>query len=586
MPTPPSFKEIEGADQWHTAQPGDGVMKGKWWEIYNDADLNALEEKVSVSNYNVKELEAVFRESVALIAVSRSGYYPTLSTDPSISQSDRGGNGSGGKGVASTTFSLPFSVSWVPDLWNRVGLAVDVANANAQLSAANLENLRLSLQAALADDYFLLRGNDAQADLLRDNIRIYQDYLKLTNDRFNGGVAALSDVALAESQLYQTQAQEIDLRTQRGQYEHAIAVIAGQAPAGFSILHALTVEFPTTYGAVGQAYNASFNAFGGVAPYNFAITQGSLPPGLTLNPATGAITGTPTTEVDAPAPNSTTPAQTITVTVTDSATPRHTASSVGGVYVAAAPDPNNPGTTDQPPISSQPAIDYSSLAPPAIPLGVPSTLLQRRPDIAAAERNVAAANANIGIARTAWYPSLTLGATAGLSSGSLLNLLTWGSRVWTAGPSLAQTIFDAGKRRAQLRQAEAVYDAQANTYRETILSAFQQVEDNLIALHTLAEEASVQAKAVASSSRSLDLEIARYKAGTDSALNVITTQQIELSAARTAVTLHQDRMTASVGLILALGGGWDDSTLPTPAQLKSPDAADPTKTGNVAQPKQ
>ena len=586
MPTPPAYQGVQGSEPWQIATPGDGVMKGKWWEIYNDADLNALEEKISVSNYNVKELEAEFRESVALIAGARAGYYPTLSTAPSISQSDRGANSGGGKGGSSTTFSLPFSVSWVPDLWNRVGLAVDLANANAQLSAANLENLRLSLQATLADDYFSLRGNDAQGDLLRDNIRIYQDYLKLTNDRYNGGVAALSDVALAETQLYSTQAQEIDLRTQRAQFEHAIAVITGQAPSGFSILHALTVEFSTTYGVVGQPYNASFITIGGVAPYNFSITQGTLPAGLALNPATGAITGTPTAEVDAPAPNSNVPPQTLTVTVADSATPRHTATAVGGVYVAAAPDAANPGTTDQPPISSMPPIDYSSLAPPPIPIGIPSTLLQRRPDIAGAERSAAAANVNIGIARTAWYPSLTLGATAGLSSGSLLNLLTWGSRVWTAGPSLAQTILDFGKRRAQLHQTEEAYDAQANAYRETVLSAFQQVEDNLSALRTLAEEAAMQEKAVAASSRSLDLEIARYKAGTDSALNVITTQQIELTNARTAVTLHYDRMTASVGLILALGGGWDDSTLPTPAQLKSPDAADSTKTVNVAQPKQ
>ena len=197
---------------------------------------------------------------------------------------------------------------------------------------------------------------------------------------------------------------------------------------------------------------------------------------------------------------------------------------------------------------------------------------------------MAAANAAIGLARTAWYPQLTLGATAGLQSGSLLNLLTWGSRTWSVGPSLAQTIFDAGKRRAQLRESMAAYDAQANAYRQTVLSAFQQVEDNLSALRVLAQEAQQQALAVDASVKSLNLEIERYRAGTDSYLNVITTQQIELTNARTAVTLHQERLTAAVNLILALGGGWDNSALPQPDQLRSADMADPAKTVNVAQP--
>ena len=197
---------------------------------------------------------------------------------------------------------------------------------------------------------------------------------------------------------------------------------------------------------------------------------------------------------------------------------------------------------------------------------------------------MASANANIGLARTAWYPELTLGASAGVTSGSLLNLLTWGSRVWSVGPSLAQTIFDAGKRRAQLRQTVAAYDATVAGYRQTVLSAFQQVEDSLSTLQILAQEAEQQAKAVDASVKSLNLEIERYRAGTDSALNVITTQQIELSNARTAVSLHQERMTTSVNLILALGGGWDQSALPTPGQLRTGGLEDPAKTETVAQP--
>lgn len=468
MQTPAAFKGMADSAQWKTATPGDGILKGKWWEIFGDPELNHLEEQVAVSNYSVKQLEAEFRESLALIAVSRSGYYPTVTTSPSISQSDRGPNGGGAPGHGtSSSFEPIFGASWVPDLWNRVGLAVQNANAATQVTAANLENLRLSLQATLAIDYFELRGDDEQLDLLNKNIDIYKTYLDLTNNRFTGGVAAKSDVYLAQTQLYQTQAQAIDLGVTRNEYEHAIAVLTGQPPAQFSIA--------------------------------------SIP---------GKISG----------------------------------------------------------------------APPSIPVGVPSTLLERRPDIAAAERNAAAANASIGIARTAWYPTLTLSGSPGLLSGSLLNLLTWGSRYWTAGPSLAQTIFDAGKRKAQLRQALAAYDANADAYRETVLAAFQQVEDGLSTLRVLAEEAQTQQLAVDASEKSLDLEMERYKAGTDSYLNVITTQQIELSNERTAVSLRQERLTAAVNLILALGGGWDAAALPTDDQLKSHDLEDPAKAINVALP--
>lgn len=465
---PAAFKELAGSEQWKTATPGDGVLKGKWWEIYGDPQLNALEEKISVSNNTVKQQEAAFRESIALIAISRTGYYPTVTTGPLISQSDRGPNAGGAPGHgASASFQTPFAVSWVPDLWNRVGLAVESSNAAAQISAATLENLRLSLQATLAIDYFAILDNDMQQALLQSNIGIYQQYLELTNNRFNGGVAAKSDVYLAQTQLYGTQAQAVDLGVQRHQFEHAIAVLTGQAPADFS------------------------------------LPAGKIADGL----------------------------------------------------------------------------------PPAIPVGVPSTLLERRPDIASAERAVAVANTNIGLAKTAWYPSLTLGLTSGLSSGSLLNLLTWSSRVWTVGPTLAQTIFDAGKRKAALREAQEAYDANAAGYRQTVLSAFQQVEDNLSTLRTLAEEASIQAKAVEAAKLSLDLELERYKAGTDSYLNVITTQTIALNDERTAVTLLQQRMSASVNLILALGGGWDASALPTPAEMKGQNLEDPAKATAVAQPK-
>ena len=461
---PPAYGELAGSDQWKTAAPADANLKGKWWEIFGDAQLNALEEKVSTNNYSVKQLEAQFRESVETIDINRTGYYPTVSTSPAITQGDRGAHG-GGVGGTSSSFSLPFTASWVPDLWNRVGLSIQAANANAQLSAADLENIRLSLQGALAVDYFSLLDTDMQLAVLQQNISIYQDYLKLTNDRFNGGVASKTDVLLAQTQLLSTQAQATDLGVARHQFEHAIAVITGRAPAGFSI-----------------------------------------PSGKIASP------------------------------------------------------------------------------PPTIPVAVPAALLERRPDIAAQERAVMAANVNIGIARTAWYPTLTLSGTAGLSSGSLLNLLSWGSRVWSAGPVLAQTLFDAGRRKAVLRQSVDAYDAQAASYQETVLSAFQQVEDNLSSLKILAVEADQQAQAVDVGNQSLVLETERYKAGTDSYLNVITTQTITLNNERTAVSLLGRQMTSAVDLIMALGGGWDQSTLPTGDQLKSADLKDPTKTVNVAQP--
>jgi NodT family efflux transporter outer membrane factor (OMF) lipoprotein len=463
--SPPAFGELAGSDQWKTATPGDGLLKGKWWEIFGDAQLNALEEKVSTNNYSVKQLEAQFRQSVEAIDINRTGYYPTVSSSPAITQGDRGSHG-GGVGGTTSSFSLPFTASWVPDLWNRVGLSVQSANAAAQLSAADLENIRLSLQGSLANDYFSLLTSDMQLAVLNENIKIYQDYLQLTNDRFNGGVASKTDVLLAQTQLLTTQAQATDLAVSRHQLEHAIAVLIGQAPAMFSI---------------------------------------------------------PAGKIDNP--------------------------------------------------------------PPPIPISVPSSLLERRPDIAAEERVVMGANTAIGIARVAWYPTLSLSGTAGLSSGSLLNLLSWGSRVWSAGPVLAQTLFDAGRRKAVLRQAQDNYDAVAASYQQTVLSAFQQVEDNLSTLRILADEATTQAQAVDVGNQSLTLELERYKAGTDSALNVITTQTITLNNERTAVALLGRRMSAAVDLILALGGGWDLSTLPTDDQLKSPDMKDPAKTVNIAQPK-
>jgi NodT family efflux transporter outer membrane factor (OMF) lipoprotein len=464
VPAPPAFRELAGNDQWKTATPSDGMLKGRWWEIFNDPQLNRLEERIAVDNFNVKLAEAQFRQARAIILQNHANYYPSIGSSPAISQSDRGLNGSG-RGTAQT-FQLPFTASWEPDLWGRVRMAVENSVDNAQVFAADLENVRLSLQATLALDYFILLANDMQLDLLNNTIANYQKNLTLTMNRFNGGVASKADVTLAQTQLYTTQAQATDLDVNRYQLEHAIAVLTGEVPS------------------------------------NLSIPRGKI-----------------------------------------------------------------------------------ATLPPPIPVAVPSQLLERRPDIAAQERLIAAANANLGIAKVAFYPTLTLSATAGLSTTGLQNLLTYGSRLWSVGPALSQTLFDFGRRDARVEQVQASYDVAVAAYRQTVLTAFQQVEDNLSTLRVLAKEAEEQAAAITAAQQALQLETERYKAGTDSYLNVITTQNLALADERAAVTILQRRMTSAVNLILALGGGWDSSTLPTADQLRTIQMGDPANTIKVAQPK-
>jgi NodT family efflux transporter outer membrane factor (OMF) lipoprotein len=457
--TPPAFKEFTGNDEWKMAEPSDGFIRGKWWEIFEDPQLNALEEQVNINNQNVKQAEAQFRQARALIVGAYANYYPTIGSSPSITQSDSG------RAPHTASFSLPLSASWEPDLWGRVRLAVENAADNAQVSAADLENVRLAAQALLATDYFLIAASDMQTAVLKNTIEAYQKNLDLTNNRYNGGVASKSDVTLAQTQLAGAKAQATDLKIGRAQDEHAIAMLTGQAPASLSI----------------------------------------------------------------------------------------TAAQING-----------------PPL--------------AIPLVVPSKLLERRPDIAASERQVAAANANIGIAQTAYYPTLTLSASAGFASTSLQTLFNYASRSWSAGPGISETLFDFGRRGAVLQGDIAAYDSTVAGYRQTVLAAFQEVEDDLASLRYLAEEAQQQQEAVTAAEISLALEIDRYKAGTDSYLNVITTQTIALTDEQTAVTLLQRRMTAAVDLVKAMGGGWDASTLPSLDQMRSKQMADPKSTPKVAQP--
>jgi NodT family efflux transporter outer membrane factor (OMF) lipoprotein len=446
-PVPQEFKEAQG---WKPAQPNDSAIRGKWWEVYNDPALNALEEQISVTNQNVLALEAQFREARDVVRVTRSNLFPTVSAGPSIVNSQSSATLYGGASALNrlvqqrTTYDLPFDISYQVDIWGSIRRSINANVATAQATAAQLENARLTYQAALAQDYFELHGLDGDQDLLERTAKSYEDYLQLTKDRFDAGVASDADVAQAETQLETTRAELVDLGVARAQFEHAIAVLTGRPPTGFSL------------------------------------------PRLVL-----------------------------------------------------------------------------STPPPAIPISVPSELLERRPDIAASERQVAAANEQIGIAMAAYYPTLGLSAVAGLQSASITQWFTWPSKFWSVGPTFSETLFDAGRRHAQVSQTRNAYDVTVANYRQVVLGAFQQVEDNLAALRILAEESQVQARAVSAAQRALDISTEQYKAGTADYLQVITTQSIALADQRTAVDLLTRRMTSSVILIEALGGGWTASNIPS-----------------------
>ena len=453
--TPAKFKELDG---WKSAQPRDQELRGKWWEAYNDPLLNSLEEQVSISNQNLVQATAQFRQARALVQSARAGYWPTASAGASVtrSQSPSGfvsANQSLNARGPSTSYSLSLDASWELDLWGRVRRTVESNEASAQASAADLDALRLSTQAELAQNYFQLRALDAQKRLFDDTIVAYQRSLTLTQNQYTAGIVAKVDVIQAQTQLKTTQAQALDIGAQRAQLEHAIALLLGKPASEYSL---------------------------------------------------------------APAPLAT--------------------------------------------------------MPPVMPTGMPSALLERRPDIAAAERRMAAANAQIGVAEAAYYPSLTLSASGGYRSSSFADWLTVPSRFWSVGPALAQTLFDGGLRRAQTAQAIAAYDANVAGYRQTVLTGFKEVEDNLVALRILEEEAAIQDEAVHNARQSVALTNNQYKAGVVSYLNVVTVQATALANERTAVDILNRRLAASVLLVKALGGGWDASTLPKSDELARGDA--------------
>lgn len=450
--TPPVFKEMSG---WKVAQPKDDILRGSWWEIYNDPQLNALEEQVAVSNQSVAAAEAQFRQARALVQAARAGFFPSATAGASVTRSNspvRGGGGIVGASNTVTDFLLPVDLSWELDIWGRVRRSVEASRASAEASAADLEALRLSIQTTLAQDYFQLRALDAQKQLLDETVSSFRKSLDLTKNRYTSGVVSRGDVLQAETQLKTTEAQAIDASVQRAQLEHAIALLAGKPAADFSIVAA------------------------------------------------------PLTAV-----------------------------------------------------------------PPAIPVGLPSELLERRPDIAAAERRVVAANAQIGVAKAAYYPTVTLSGSAGFVNPDLANWLSWPSRFWSVGAAISETLFDGWLRGALTEQARAAYDATVANYRQTVLSGFQEVEDNLAALRILEAEGLVQGEAVKAAEQSVAITTNQYKAGTVSYLYVIVTQTAALTNQRTAVDILGRRMTASVLLIKALGGGWQGSALPSAVDSGSND---------------
>jgi NodT family efflux transporter outer membrane factor (OMF) lipoprotein len=433
--TPQNFKQ---------AQPSDQIAKGKWWEIYNDPQLNDLEDQINVSNQTLKAAQSQYLEARAAVRIARSQFFPTATGAASATHYHQSSNRpTGSSNVNYQDYIVPVDVSYEPDLWGRIRREVETARAQAQASAADLANVNLSLHAELATDYFALRGLDAEKQLLDSTVSSYEKALELTQSRYQGGVATAVDVAQAQTQLETTRAASIDVQVNRAAFEHAIAVLVGKPSSTFRL-----------------------------AP-------------LPLN------------------------------------TP-----------------------------------------PPPVPPGVPSDLLERRPDIASAERSVEAANAQMGVARAAYFPNVVLSAAGGFETGALGTFIQGPSGFWSLAGSAAELLFDGGLRRGVTEQAKAAYDASVDSYRQTVLVAFEEVEDNLAALRFLQDEAATENAAVAAAQRSLDLSTTRYKGGVTNYLEVTTAQSAALSDEVNALNILIRRMSASVLLIKAIGGGWDVSQIP------------------------
>jgi NodT family efflux transporter outer membrane factor (OMF) lipoprotein len=443
--TAPATSNFEEDANWHPAQPADTVLRGDWWTIFGDEQLNQLEPKIAANNQDLKAAEARFRQARALIQYNRSGLSPTIGVSPFAGGERESAHRPYFTSTSNNTadLQLPLDLNYEIDLWGRIRHGVNASREEAQASAADMQTALLSLQAELAIDYFEARTADAQEKLLNDTVKDYEDAYRITSNRFTGGVAPQSDVDQARTQLEAARVEASDVTLLRAQYEHAIAVLLGQPPATFTL----------------------------------------------------------------------------------AATPLHA-------------------------------------RPPSIPVGLPSELLERRPDIAAAERRVAEANDRVGIARAAYFPTLSLNAAAGYESTALTSLLSRSSFLWAVGPTLSQTLFDAGRRRSVSEQANAAYDETVANYRQTSLTAFQQVEDNLAALRVLNQEAAHQRQATQSAQRAQQIFNNRYVGGIDTYLQVVTAQTTALTNERNDIDIMRRQMDASVLLIKALGGGWNVANLP------------------------
>jgi len=451
VPVPVAYKEAAATEGWRVARPADTFDRGAWWSVYNDPVLDTLEREVDVSNQNIKSAEASFRQAEAIVTQARAAFFPTATFAGQAQRTRTSGGRVGSTGISggntgsiSNFFSLSTSASWIPDLWDKVGRTVESDVASAQASAANVASARLAVQGQLASDYMQLRIADELKRLLDAAVKAYSESLRITQNQYNAGIVAASDVAQARTQVETTQAQAIATGVLRSQLEHAIAVLIGKPPAELTI-----------------------------------ITVNSVP-----------------------------------------------------MLVE-------------------------------VPAGLPSELLERRPDVAAAERRMVAANAQIGVAEAAFFPTVTLSADYGVNASMLKRLFNTASRTWSFGSTLAETIFDAGARHAVVEQNRALLDATIADYRQTVLTGFQQVEDELSSLRILAAQAIAQDAAVAASREAEQIILNQYKAGTVAYTSVVVAEAAALGNAEAAINIRQSLLLASVGLIQALGGGWDASQLPS-----------------------
>ncbi|HEY1578106.1 MAG TPA: efflux transporter outer membrane subunit [Terracidiphilus sp.] len=454
----PSYKEspvnFHDTDGWKVANPQDAMIRGKWWEIFNEPELNALEEQLNVNNQNIKVSFENFMEARAVVAEARAQFWPTISLNPGWSRSRSSTNlrnsTQANTGQTSTLWTAPVGASWTPDLWGRIRNQVRAAQYNSQVSEADLELEKLTEQASLAQYYFEVRGQDMLQKILNETVAADKKALDAAQGAYDAGTGDYISVVEARATWQAAQSSATNVGLSRAQFEHAIAMLVGKVATDFSI-----PERPMVY------------------------------------------------------------------------------------------------------------------TPPPIPTGVPSQLAERRPDVAAAERTVAAANATIGIGYGAFFPQVSISAEAGFESSTLKHLFDWPSRFWSLGPSAAQTIFNGGLYRAQLHQYEAIYNADVATYRQTVLTAFQQVEDAMAGTRIYSQQILQQEDAVKSSQQFLDMEMQRYNTGVDPYVDVVTAQTTLLNNQVTLNSMHVNEMLSAVQLVQALGGGWDRSQLPSPAQVSA-----------------